>query len=88
MYKLGTLALIGGAAFLLATGANASVVTSIPGGVVHPMPQVNYLGHGPQAVEPGITWSSTYNSWFGLTSGYGFGSNGLWFVSSSYAATP
>jgi hypothetical protein len=63
--------------------ASASVVTSIPGGTVVPMPSVNYFGPGPQSFGPGITWSSTNasnqgGSVFGYTGGYGFGGNGFW----------
>jgi PEP-CTERM motif-containing protein len=69
--------------------AGASVVTSIPGGTVIPMPAVNYFGPGPQTFGPGITWSSTneFNqggSVFGFTPGacpsdcYSFLGNGSW----------
>ena len=69
---------------LLGAAAQASVVTSIPGGTIYPFPPINYFGPGPQTVAPGITWSSTNaanqgGSVFGYTSGYGFGSNGDWF---------
>jgi hypothetical protein len=75
-----------GLALIICLAANpggATLVTSLPGGTVIPMPAVNYFGGGPQTFGPGITWSSTnaYNqggSVFGYTSGYGFGSNGDW----------
>jgi hypothetical protein len=67
---------------LLAVQAGATVVTSIPGGTVIPMPVLNYFGPGPQTFS-GVTWSSTNastqgGSVFGYTGGYGFGSNGSW----------
>ena len=63
--------------------AGASVVTSLPGGTVVPMPVVNYFGPGPQSFGSGITWTSTNaanqgGSVFGYTGGYGFGGNGSW----------
>jgi hypothetical protein len=69
-------------AALLAIQAGATVVTSIPGGTVIPMPAVNYFGPGPQTFS-GVTWSSSNathqgGSVFGYTGGYGFGSNGVW----------
>jgi hypothetical protein len=68
---------------LMLAQAGASVVTSLPGGTVIPMPGLNYFGSGPQSFGPGITWSSTNafdqgGSVFGLTGGYGFGANGSW----------
>lgn len=66
-----------------AGGAQAGVVTSIPGGTVYSMPAINYFGPGPQTVAPGVTWSSTNainqgGSVFGFNEGYGFGTNGFW----------
>jgi PEP-CTERM motif len=68
---------------LLGAAAQASVVTSIPGGTIYPFPPINYFGPGPQTVAPGITWSSTNaanqgGSVFGYTSTYGFLGNGIW----------
>lgn len=71
-------------AFLvMVASAGASLVTSIPGGVVVNMPAVNYFGVGPQVFGPGITWTSTNassngGSVFGNAGGYDFGSNGYW----------
>jgi hypothetical protein len=67
----------------LVAQAGASVVTSIPGGTVIPMPAVNYSGGGPQTFGPGVTWTSTNvgngaDSVFGFTNKYGFGANGDW----------
>ena len=71
------------AAGLTARPASATVVTSIPGGTVVPMPALNYFGPGPQVFGPGITWTSTNavnqgGSVFGYTGGYGFSGNGFW----------
>ena len=70
---------------ILLASAGATVVTSIPGGTVTPMPVLNYFGGGPQSFGPGnwITWSSTNvsnqgGSVFGYTGGYGYLSNGFW----------
>jgi PEP-CTERM motif len=70
---------------LVAVQAGASVVTSIPGGTVTPMPAMNYFGGGPISFGAGITWSSTNcsacnqgGSVFGYTGPYGFASNGNW----------
>lgn len=68
---------------LLVSSAYAVPVTSLPGGTVIPMPNVNYQGAGPQTFGPGITWSSTNNdnqggSVFGYTGFYGFADNGYW----------
>lgn len=70
------------AALLVLPGlAAATLVTSLPGGVLAPMPAVNYNATVPRTFN-GITWSSTYrNSVFGYTGKYGvygFGSNGNW----------
>lgn len=73
--------------------AGASVVTSLPGGVVVPMtaipcqaPDFNCFGPGPFTFGPGIKWRSTNafgngGSVFGYTGdvgAYKFGSNGNW----------
>lgn len=72
-------------AALVALEAGASVVTSIPGGTVIPMPAINYHGKGPQTFGTAnpVTWTSTNavhsgGSVFGWTGTYGFGGNGLW----------
>lgn len=77
------------ALMLMILQAGASVVTSVPGGTVIPMPAANYFGPGPQTFGPGITWSSTNafdggGSVFGFTPGacpsncYSFLGNGSW----------
>ncbi|HEY4931170.1 MAG TPA: PEP-CTERM sorting domain-containing protein [Terriglobales bacterium] len=78
---------------LMAVSAGASVVTSIPGGTVVPIPAVPCgppafacFGPGPVTFGPGITWSSTnaFNqggSVFGYTGDLGpylYGTNGQW----------
>ena len=70
-------------ASLIAVNAGATVITSIPGGTVIPMPAINYFGPGPQMFGPGVTWSSTNasnqgGSVFGYAGGYGFLNNGFW----------
>ena len=83
MKRVVTLLLVIGA--LLAVQAGATVVTSIPGGTVIPMPNMNYFGPGPQTFGTTnlVTWSSSNvshqgGSVFGYSNGYGFGSNGTW----------
>ncbi len=66
-----------------AGSAEATVVTSLPGGTVISMPALEYFGPGPQTFGPGITWSSTNatvqsGSVFGYTGVYSFLSNGSW----------
>lgn len=64
---------------LVAQPGNATLVTSIPGGTVKPMPDVNYHGLGPQTFGHGITWTSTYSeSNFGYSGAYNYSSNGDW----------
>jgi len=70
---------------LAVTGVSASVVNSIPGGTVVPMPTVNYFGGGPQVFGPGIEWSSTnaanicgFPAAFGFVGLADFGTNGQW----------
>jgi len=76
---------------LSVVSAGASVVTSLPGGVVVPMPAIPCqspdfacFGPGPSLpFGPGIVWLSTnaFNmggSVFGSTGAYSFGSNGNW----------
>lgn len=68
---------------LIVVQAGATVVTSIPGGTVIPMPVMNYFGGGPITFGPGVTWSSSNTTFqngsvFGYTGGYSYGSNGGW----------
>lgn len=71
---------------LLSIPGEATLVHSLPGGTVVPMPPVDHLNlfdPTPQVFGPGITWSSTNlvdqgGSLFGYTGGYGFGANGFW----------
>lgn len=70
---------------LAVTSAPASLVSSIPGGTVVPMPVDNYFGGGPITFGTAnlVTWSSTNTgnqggSVFGYNGGYGFGGNGSW----------
>jgi hypothetical protein len=64
---------------VIASQAHASLVTSLPGGVVDGMPPVEYVGSGPQVFDGGqITWSSQGRSVFGYDIGYSFVANGTW----------
>jgi hypothetical protein len=68
---------------LLVLQAGATVVTSIPGGTVIPMPVMNSFGCGPISFGTGVTWSSTNctnqgGSVFGYTGLYSYLSNGDW----------
>jgi len=75
---------------VMVASSGATLVTSIPGGVVIPMPVIPCgapayacFGAGPITFGPNITWSSTnmYNQGgavFGYNQGYLFGSNGSW----------
>ena len=71
-------------ALMAAAPARATVVSSLPDGVVVPIPPASDtfgFGTGPVSFGPGITWTSTTaNSVFGYDNpfGYGFGSNGFW----------
>src|SRR5664279_4336998 len=72
-----------GVVVLMVAQAGASVVTSIPGGTVIPMPALNYFGPGAQTFGPGVTWSSSNintqgGSVFGYTGASAFGTNGTW----------
>jgi hypothetical protein len=68
----------------VASSAQATIVSSLPGGTVLSMPAVNYFGVGPQVFDGvDVTWSSTNasnqdGSVFGYTGGYGFAANGSW----------
>jgi hypothetical protein len=74
-----SLVLVGFISVGMAPNAYATLITSIPGGTIVPMPIVNYEGTGPQAFgSPTISWSATTFSVFGYNSGFGFGSNGSW----------
>jgi hypothetical protein len=65
--------------FFMANPGWATLVTSLPGGTVVPMPHLQYRGTGPQTFGPGITWSSTNgNSPFGLKEWFEFQRNGRW----------
>jgi hypothetical protein len=58
--------------------ANASEVTSIPGGSVIAMPGTYTIGAGPVSFS-GVTWSSDYGvSALAWSGGYTFGTNGTW----------
>lgn len=68
---------------MIAAQAPATVITSLPGGTVIPMPGIDYIGTGPVVFGPGVTWTSTDTttfdqSVFGNTIAYSFSSNGLW----------
>jgi len=86
MRKLFALLLVSG--LLMVAQAGATLVTSITGGEVIPMPAMDYFGGGPLTFGPEITWSSTNTgnacgsnacaSVFGFTGTYDFGSNGQW----------
>lgn len=67
------------AALAFALPASAAVVLSIPGGTVYEMPETNDFTAGPTVFGDNITWTSTTsNSVFGYTGGYGFNDNGDW----------
>ena len=81
-----TLGVSAAVALLMATSVEATLVTSLPGGTVVPMPPVNHLNlfnPAPQVFGPGITWTSTNmvvqgGALFGYTGSYGFRDNGFW----------
>jgi hypothetical protein len=65
------------------SSANATLVTSLPGGTVVPMPTIDQPVDSPKTFSPGITWSSTNStnqggSIFGYDGVYEFGANGNW----------
>lgn len=78
------------AIMLTVAQAGATVVTSISGGTVIPIPTVDCsaplfscFGPGPSTFGPGITWTSTnaFNGGgavFGYTGAFPFGGNGMW----------
>lgn len=79
--KLSNVLVLAGFLSLTAGISQASVITSIPGGMVQTQPAVNNFSAGPQnfGTTPVITWTSTYSeSVFGYTGGYGLGTNGSW----------
>lgn len=62
----------------VSSAANASVITTLSGGVTISFPSVDLVTSGP-VVESGYTYSSSYsNSVFGYTGGYGLSENGSW----------
>lgn len=75
---------------LMVVQAGASVVTSLPGGTVIPIPAIDCspplfacFGPGPFTFGPKVTWTSTnaFNGGgavFGFTAAFSFGSNGMW----------
>jgi len=59
--------------------AQATVVSSLPGGTVLVIPEQNSFGVSPQSLSTGIEWSSNGpNSVFCYTLGFGFNDNGRW----------
>ena len=75
--KLG-LGLVVAASALLAVTAHASVITSLPGGTAIVIPPDNNFTAGPVAGSGYTFTSSTGDSVYGWTSGYGLSSNGAW----------
>jgi hypothetical protein len=74
--------------FISANHSGAELVTSLPGGTIIPMPELDYQGYGPKTFGPNnsIIWSSTFPlSVFGGTQGASFNTNGLWLA---LAASP
>ena len=61
------------------TPGHAVVVTSIPGGTVIPIPEVNLTTVGPESPAPGVTWTGSATSLYGFTGSYDFLTNGLWY---------
>jgi hypothetical protein len=67
------------AAAAIATYAHATPITSLPGGTVVPMAEVNLVPGEPVVQAPGVTWISDFaGSDFGWTEDYGFCDNGAW----------
>jgi hypothetical protein len=65
--------------FISANHSRAELVSSLPGGTITPMPELDYEGLGPKTFGPNITWSSTFPlSVFGGTQGAAFSANGMW----------
>lgn len=71
---------------LACSAVHAAPVTSIAGGTVLTMPEVDYYGTGPQNMAPGIIWSATKNADFGNTDGFEFNQNGNWDGTRAYTA--
>ncbi|MCU6497494.1 PEP-CTERM sorting domain-containing protein [Rugamonas sp. A1-17] len=64
---------------LAGLSAHAATVTSLPGGAVLMMPELDYFGSGPLSLAPGVEWSSANgDAVFGYRGGYGFADNGMW----------
>ncbi|MES2153273.1 MAG: PEP-CTERM sorting domain-containing protein [Pseudomonadota bacterium] len=62
-----------------ALSAQASVVTSLPGGTALVIPATHQTGFfGPATLAPGVTFSSSQPSAYGYTGTYGFNLNGTW----------
>jgi hypothetical protein len=56
---------------LFLSAANADPVTSIPGGMLIPIPVLNIFTAGPETVAPGVTWTaSSASAVYGSTVGY------------------
>jgi len=59
--------------------AQAVPVTALPGSASYSFGNENYVGNGPRAVAPGITWTaSNADSLFGWTGVYSFLGHGDW----------
>ena len=58
--------------FLSSNFADATIITSLPGGTLEQMPLMNVFGTGPFTFGPGITWTATSSeAVFGYGNGYG-----------------
>ena len=68
--------------FFGASCAQATVVTSIPGGTISNGAPINYFGSGPQNIATGITWTASSSiaveGYTGIYGVYGFDVNGDW----------
>ena len=84
MKRAGFLTVMAFTALMAAVPAGATVVSSLPDGVIVPIPPAADtigFGMGPVGFGPGITWTSTSaSSVFGYDNarGYGFDANGFW----------
>lgn len=73
------IALVAAAASVWLSPASAVVVTSLPGGVAVPIPDdVQFDFFGPHTLAPGVTFSATSPTTFGLSGLYSFVTNGDW----------
>ena len=70
--------LVVAASALLAVSAQASVITSLPGGTAIVIPPDNLFTAGPVAGSGYTFTSSTASSVYGWTNGYGLDANGNW----------